>query len=585
MIFSLCCVAIIALAAAPVEAAYPPPVEAKLQMVVSAQHLASKVGDSILNQGGNAVDAAVAVGYALAVVHPCCGNLGGGGFMTLHVAQTGKDIFLNFREKAPLAATEDMFINARGEVDASLSRRSYLAVGVPGTVLGLDTALHKFGSMSRQQVMQPAIELAEQGYVLTAADANILGFGAADFAKQPNVEAIFLANGQPPKAGDRIVQSELAHTLKLIAKEGPDAFYKGPIARAIVDASTRHGGVLSMQDFAEYTVEESEPVGCSYRGYEVVSSAPPSSGGTTICLILNVLEGYPLGFLGFNSSAGLHLMVEAMRHAFVDRNNLLGDPDFVDNPLERLLSEAYARELRAKIRAFSATPSAELGPGVAPHEEPNTTHISIVDKQGNAVGLTYTINSYFGSRRIAGDTGFFLNNEMDDFTASPGAPNMFGLVQGRRNAIAPGKRPLSSMSPTLVKKDGKIFLVLGSPGGSRIISIVVQGIINVVDHGMDISEAVNAPRIHHQWLPDRVFAEPRAINRDALERLETMGHRVSVQRSWGAMEAIMVVPETDKRGALLGSFADDTSKGRYQEPGIIYGVNDSRRPAGLAIGR
>jgi gamma-glutamyltranspeptidase/glutathione hydrolase len=434
--------------------------------------------------------------------------------------------------------------------------------------------------------MQPAVELAERGYVLTAADANILDVGSDDFAKQPNVADIFLPDGQTPGAGERLVQEELATTLKLIAEQGPDAFYKGPIARAIVDASTRNGGILTMKDFADYTVEETEPVQCSYRGYEVLSSAPPSSGGTTICLILNVLEGYPMRFLGFNSSASLHLMVEAMRHAFVDRNTQLGDPSFVDNPLERLLSDRYAAEIRARIKTFSATPSAMLSPGVAPHEEPNTTHVSIVDKHGNAVSFTYTINSYFGSRRIAGDTGFFLNNEMDDFTAKPGTANMFGLIQGKRNAVAPGKRPLSSMSPTLVKKDGKTFLVLGSPGGSRIISIVVQGIVNVIDHGMNISEAVNAPRIHHQWLPDKVFAEPRAINRDTLERLEGAGHTITVQRSWGAMEAIMVVPQTSTNPeSPIDSFADDTTKGAHRHPGTIYGVNDSRRPAGLAVGR
>lgn len=558
------------------------PVTAANGMVVTSQHEASAVGVEILRQGGNAIDAAVAVGYALAVTNPCCGNIGGGGFATLHLAD-GRDIFLNFREKAPAAATETMYLDERGEVVPDLSLEGYLAVAVPGSVLGLDTLLRKYGTMDRAAVMAPAIKLAEDGFILTPGDADILATATGHFAGEGNVAAIFLNNRRPWKPGDRFVQKNLAATLKLIAQRGPEAFYKGSIADTIVAASKANGGVLSDQDFENYSVTESPPVRCNYRGYELISAPPPSSGGTAICEILNILEGYPIAELGFHSAAAIHLMVEAMRHTFVDRNFLLGDPAFVKNPVERLLSEAYAAEVRAKIDTEKASGSKEVQPGIPPHENTETTHYSIVDAAGNAVSVTYTVNALFGAKVIAGDTGFFLNDEMDDFTVKPGVANLFGLVQGKTNAIAPGKQPLSSMSPTLVTKDGKIFMVLGSPGGSRIITIAVQVIMNVVDHGMNIQEAVNAPRIHHQWLPDQIAVEPYALSPDTIKILTGMGHKIAEQSPWGAAEGILVGPE-DAANTTQPTSGNDAMAGRKPVPGLLYGGHDDRRPAGSAIG-
>jgi gamma-glutamyltranspeptidase/glutathione hydrolase len=347
------------------------------------------------------------------------------------------------------------------------------------------------------------------------------------------VAAVFLNGGKPFKVGERLVQKQLAATLRAVAQEGPDAFYKGGIADAVVAASAANGGILSKKDFETYHITETTPVRCTYRGFEVISAPPPSSGGTTICQILNIVEGYPIGQLGFNSAQTIHLMTEAMRHAFVDRNFLLGDPEFVPNPLEKLLSKDYAAKIRAKIDPAKASTSKEVQPGTEPHEGDQTTHYSIVDAAGNAVAVTYTINALFGAKVIAGDTGFFLNDEMDDFTTKPGAANLFGLVQGKRNAIAPGKRPLSSMSPTVVLRDGKPFMVLGSPGGSRIITITLETAMNVIDHGMNLQEAVDAPRFHHQWLPDQVYVEPFAISNDTRTALTAMGYTVTPQAPWG----------------------------------------------------
>ncbi|MBC8038069.1 MAG: gamma-glutamyltransferase, partial [Rhizobiales bacterium] len=513
---------------------------------------------------------------------PCCGNIGGGGFATLHLAD-GRDIFINFREKAPDAAIETMFLDEKGEAVPDLSLKGYLAVAVPGSVLGLDTILQKFGTMPREAVMAPAIKLADEGFVLAQGDADILATAAGDFAEQPNAAAIFLNAGNSWKAGDVFVQKNLAKTLTLIAKHGPDAFYKGTIADAIVAASTANGGVLSKKDFENYTVTQSPPVKCDYRGYVLISAPPPSSGGTAICEILNILEGYPIAELGFHSASAIHFMVEAMRHAFVDRNFLLGDPDFVKNPLERLLSESYAAEIRTKINATKASSSKDVHPGIAPHEGTETTHYSIVDAVGNAVSVTYTINALFGAKVIAGDTGFFLNDEMDDFTVKPGVANLFGLVQGKTNAIAPGKRPLSSMSPTIVTKEGKVFMVLGSPGGSRIITIAVQVILNVVDHGMNIQEAVNAPRIHHQWLPDQISVEPFALSPDTKNLLSGMGYKIAEQAPWGAAEAILIVPK-DAATATQQTSGNDAMAESKPVPGLLYGAHDDRRPAGSALG-
>ncbi len=566
--------------AVPASAFTRAPVAAENGMVVSSQHLASEVGADILRQGGTAVDAAVAVGYALAVTNPCCGNIGGGGFATLHLAD-GRDLFLNFRETAPLAATRDMYLDDKGEVVEGLSLKGYLAVAVPGTVMGLDTLLARYGTLPRDKVMAPAIRLAEEGFILTQGDADILNGSSKAFAEQPNIAAIFGNGGKPWKAGDRLIQAKLAATLKRIAADGSDAFYKGPIADAIVSASGANGGVLSRKDFESYSVVEAEPARCGYKSYELISAPPPSSGGTTICQILNILEGYDLKASGFNSSQTVHLMAEAMRHAFVDRNFLLGDPAVVKNPVERLVSDEYAAKLRAAIDPAKATASKDVQPGNPPHEGLETTHYSVVDSKGNAVSVTYTINALFGAKVIAGDTGFFLNDEMDDFTVKPGVANLFGLVQGEKNAIAPGKRPLSSMSPTIVKKDGKLVMVLGSPGGSRIISIVVQVFLNVVEHGMTIAQAVNAPRIHHQWLPDQITAEPFALSADTKEKLEAMGHKIVEQSPWGAAEAILVGLPPEEGAASSGN--DAMAQGQPQ-PGIIYGGHDDRRPAGAAVG-
>jgi gamma-glutamyltranspeptidase / glutathione hydrolase len=575
-----------AIAAAMVVSAAPaatlPPSAARNGMVVAEQRLAAEVGTAILAAGGNAVDAAVAVGYALAVVHPCCGNLGGGGFMTIHLAD-GSDTFIDFREKAPLAASETMYLDGNGNVIPGRSTRGYLAVGVPGSPLGLDTALRRYGTMDRAAVMAPAIRLAAEGFILSPADVDILATGTKAFGEEPNVAAIFLKDGKPYRAGDRLVQTALAATLETLADDGPDALYRGQLGAAIVAASEAQGGILAPGDFAQYTVEETAPIRCAYRGVAILSAPPPSSGGTTLCEIFTILQGYRLGELGFHSARSVHLMVEAMRHAYVDRNAYLGDPAFVANPLERLLSQDHAAAIRARIDDSRATPSAAVSAGAPPHEGTNTTHYSVVDKAGNAVAVTFTINSYFGAKIIAGDTGFFLNNEMDDFTAKPGVANMFGLVQGAANAIRPGKRPLSSMSPTIVLRDGKIFMVVGSPGGPRIITTTLETIANVVDYGMTISEAVNAPRIHHQWLPDTIYAEPFALSADTARLLGEMGYKLTEQAPWGAAEAVLVGPQSASgTGAPLGG--DDSTHGGGTEPGMLYGANDARRPAGAAIG-
>ena len=555
-------------------AAAPLAAESTEGMVVSAQHLASDVGAAILRDGGNAIDAAVAVGYALAVTHPCCGNLGGGGFMTIHLAD-GKNTFINFREKAPAAATATMFLDSQGNAVPDRSLNGYLAVGVPGTVLGLETAREKYGTLPRATLLRPAIRLAAQGFVLTRGDVDVLEVGTAAFRKEANVAAVFLNHGQPYQPGERLRQPELAATLRTISEGGSQAFYHGPIAAAIAAASRAQGGILTTEDFANYTVSESPPVSCRYHDYTVLSAPPPSSGGVILCEMLRILEGYPLRAQGYHSSQSVHYMTEAMRYAYRDRNRYLGDPAFVENPIERLLSDGNAAAIRSRIATDRATSSASLGKDKNPPEGATTTHYSIVDAQGNAVSLTYTINDDFGAKVIAGDTGFFLNDEMDDFTAKPGAPNLFGLVQGRANAIAPGKRPLSSMSPTIVLEDGKPLLVLGTPGGSRIITTVLEIIVNVLDHGMTLQEAVDAPRLHHQWLPDTLAAEPFALSADSAAALTHMGYHIVPLEVWGAgnaAEAVGIAPSDAARAKALG----------FPRPSVLYGAADSRAPAGSA---
>ncbi|HDL8497303.1 TPA: gamma-glutamyltransferase [Yersinia enterocolitica] len=564
-------------------AASTPAVEAKNGMVVTSQHLASQVGTDILKMGGNAVDAAVAVGYAQAVVNPCCGNIGGGGFMTIHLAD-GTDTFINFRETAPAAASADMYLDKEGKVTKDASLYGYLAAGVPGTVLGMDSAQKKYGKLTRQQVMAPAIKLAREGFVLTRADTDILDTTVIRFRQDPESARIFLRkNGEALQPGDRLIQTDLADTLTAISEKGPDAFYQGKIPQAVEAAAKKGGGILTAADFANYKITETAPITCSYRGYKFVSSPPPSSGGVTLCETLNVLEGYDLKSMGFNSAAYIHTLTEAMRHAYMDRNTFLGDPEFVKNPIDRLLSKSYAADIRKQIVANKATPSVEVQPGMQPHEKPETTHYSIVDHDGNAVSTTYTVNGRFGAVVIAPGTGFFLNDEMDDFTVKVGEQNLYGLVQGATNSIAPGKRPLSSMSPTLVTKDGKTFMVLGSPGGSRIITITLQTALNVIDHGMAPQEAVDAPRIHHQWLPDEVYYEQRGVSADSLNLLKTMGYKMVEQNPWGAAELILVGLAGVEGVSPANSGNDSAVSGKVRE-GYLYGANDVRRPAGAAIG-
>ncbi|RWP62356.1 gamma-glutamyltransferase [Mesorhizobium sp.] len=552
-------------------AASPQPAKGEHGMVVTAQHLASEVGVEVLKKGGNAVDAAVAVGYALAVVYPNAGNIGGGGFMTIRF-KDGRSTFLDFRERAPLASTKTMYLDKDGKPVKGASLDGYLAVGVPGSVAGFETAREKYSTLTRENLMAPAIRYARDGFVLEQGDVASLEGGAARLAKDPAAAAIFLKpDGKPYAVGERLVQADLAASLSAVSERGRDAFYKGPIADGIVKASAEKGGILAKADFETYAVRELEPVTCNYRGYQITSSPPPSSGGVIICEILNVLEFYPLSYLGAGSAETVRIMVEAMRHAYVDRNSALGDPDFVDNPVEKLLDKNYAKEIREKIDPFRAGVSQDLMPkGFGESQE--TTHYSIVDNDGNAVAVTYTLNGSFGAAVVADGTGILLNNEMDDFTQKPGVPNLYGLVQGEANAIAPRKTPLSSMSPTIVAKDGKPFMVIGSPGGSRIITITLAAIVNVVDHGMNIQEAIDAPRIHHQWLPDTVYVEPFGLSPDTEKLLAGMGYHLDVaDATWGQAAGILVggksLAEIEKGGGA-----------RYN------GAIDSRAASGEAIG-
>jgi len=545
------------------------PVAAENGMVVAAQHLATKVGVDVLQRGGNAVDAAVAVGYALAVVYPAAGNLGGGGFMTLQLAD-GRKTFLDFREKAPLAATPNMYLDKDGNVIKGLSTHGHLAVGVPGSVSGLEWAREKYGTLKRQELLAPSIALAEQGFVLDQGDIDMLHTATADFRKDPASGAIFLKAGEPYQVGDKLVQKDLARTLKAISDKGPEGFYKGPVAQALTQASQAGGGLITQADLDQYKTREMPPVECDYRGYHVVSAPPPSSGGVIICEILNILEGYPLKDLGFRSAQSVHYQIEAMRHAYVDRNSYLGDPDFVKNPIARLTDKAYAAQIRAVIDPNKAGVSKDIKPGVAPHEGSNTTHYSIADRWGNAVSVTYTLNDWFGAKVTVPGTGVLLNNEMDDFTVKIGVPNIYGLVQGEANAIAPGKRPLSSMSPTIVSKDNQPVMVVGTPGGSRIITAVLHTLLNVIDYGMNVQEAVDAPRFHQQWLPDVTNMENFAISPDTRKLLEAAGHKLGAPQPANHLAAVLIGAPS------LGG--KPVGKNRF------YGANDPRRNSGLAMG-
>jgi gamma-glutamyltranspeptidase/glutathione hydrolase len=553
-------------------AASPAPAEGQNGMVVTAQHLASQVGIDVLKSGGNAVDAAVAVGYALAVVYPTAGNLGGGGFMTIRL-KDGKTTFLDFRERAPLASTKTMYLDKDGNPIHGASTDGYLAIGTPGSVAGFETAREKYGTMERGELLAPAIELASEGFVLEPGDIASFANGNAMLAKDPAAAKIFLKDGKPLELGAKLVQTDLAKSLKAISEQGTSAFYKGEIADLIVKASEANGGILAKKDFEQYKVRELAPVQCSYRGYDIVSSPPPSSGGLVICEILNVLEGYPISYLGYGSAETTRLMVEAMRHAYVDRNTALGDPDFVENPVTRLTSKAYAAEIRSRIDPYRAGVSKALTINGGT-ESKETTHYSIIDKDGNAVAVTYTLNGSFGIGKVAEGTGILLNNEMDDFTIKPGVPNLYGLVQGEANAIEPRKSPLSSMSPTIVSKDGKPFMVIGSPGGSRIITITLEAIMNVIDHGMSLQEAIDAPRIHHQWLPDKVYMEPYGLSPDTLRLLAGMGYDVGIDPDWTIWG--------EAAGILVGG--RDLKEIEAGDGARYYGAIDSRATSGAAIG-
>jgi gamma-glutamyltranspeptidase/glutathione hydrolase len=539
------------LAAAPLR-----PVHAQHAMVASVHELASRAGVEMMQAGGNAVDAAVATGFALAVVHPQAGNLGGGGFLLLRKAN-GEVRFIDFREKAPAAATQNMYLDAQGNVIENASLIGYKAIGVPGSVAGLVYAEKKYGKLSLDKVMAPAIRLARDGFPLAWEDAQDLR--DEDLAKFPASKRIFQRDGKYYLPGEILKQPELARTLERIAKN-PDDFYHGALARELAAAVAKGGGLITADDLAQYEVKEREPIRGTYRGYDIISVPPPSSGGIALLEILNILEGFGLAKLGNRSAQTVHLTVEAFRRAFYDRAEFLGDPDFAKIPVPQLIDKRYAEAWRESIDPNHASASKDLKrPSVfnelervagsrpeAIREPKNTTHYSVVDPEGSAVAVTTTLNDSFGSRVTDDGLGFLLNNEMDDFAVKQGVPNAYGLIQGPANAIGPGKRPLSAMTPTIVLKDGKLFLVLGSPGGPTIITTVANILMGVVDFGLDIQEAVNAPRFHHQWLPDAIDVEDR-LSPDTMNMLRSKGHTLKPAHFWGDGECIMVDPKTSER--------------------------------------
>ena len=496
----------------------------------------------------------------------------------------GREAMIDFREAAPAGASADMFLDPQGKPRPGASLTGWLAAGVPGTVQGLEVALSRFGTKTRADLMEPAIALAREGFALTAADAAIIAGSAVQLARDPEAASVFFKDGRPLARGDRLVQPKLAATLSAISMNGTKAFYEGPIAQSLATASKAGGGVLNLDDLAGYRALVRDPIHCAYRGFEILSAPPPSSGGTAVCEILRILEGYPVGYLGFGSADTVHLMTEAMRHAYLDRNTRLGDPAFVANPVEQLTSRDYAALLRQAIDRNRATPSGSSRQGAAPHEGMQTTHFSVIDAAGNAVAVTYSLNAYFGAKVMAPGTGFFLNDTMDDFTIKAGAAEPVRAGAGRGQCHRAGQAsPELDESDHRAREDAKPFLVLGSPGGSRIISAVVQTIVNVVDHGMSLQEAVDAPRIHHQWQPDILYAEPFALAPDVVRALSQRGHHIELQKPWGSVEAIM--SGADKASpTTLPSFGDDTLKTWRPAPGSLYGANDNRRPAGAAIG-
>jgi gamma-glutamyltranspeptidase/glutathione hydrolase len=537
--------ALVAVGATPSAQASVHPVHAQHAIVVSVHELASQVGVEIMRAGGNAIDAAVATGFALAVVHPPAGNIGGGGFMLIRMAD-GKTHFLDYREKAPAAATRDMFLDAQGNVIPNASEIGYKSIGVPGSVAGLVYAEQKYGKLTLKQVMAPAIRLAREGYALTWGEAH--DFQTDKYLGQfPESHRVFQRNGDYYKPGEIFRQPDLARTLERIA-EKPDDFYHGSLARELAAAMQKGGGLITTDDLAHYEVKERTPVRGTYRGYEVISAPPPSSGGTVLIESLNILEGYDLAKMGDRSAQSIHYTTEAFRRAFFDRAEFLGDPDFAKIPVAQLIDKRYAAAWEDTIDPAHATPSKDLKrpavfneleqyaaahPPMTPHESNHTTHYSVMDADGNAVAVTTTINDWLGSRVTADGLGFLMNDEMDDFSAKPGVPNSDGLLQGDVNAIGPGKRPLSSMTPTIVVHDGKTVMVLGSPGSSKIITTVANVLMGVVDYGMNIQEAVNAPRFHNQWMPD-VLSVEQWYSPDTLNLLHHMGYNIEVGLHYGA---------------------------------------------------
>jgi gamma-glutamyltranspeptidase/glutathione hydrolase len=533
-------------------------VAAEHGMVVAQEKIAARIGADVLKQGGNAIDAAVATGFAMAVTYPRAGNIGGGGFMVIHLAERHEEVAIDYRETAPAATTPGIFLGPAGKPDNAKSRDSALGIGVPGTPAGLALALEKYGSgkFTLADLLQPAINLARDGFVLADDSADTLPDWYRRLARWPSSAKIFSgADGSSLHEGDRLVQTDLAATLSAISTQGPRGFYEGPVADKLVKAIRDAGGIMTSDDLKSYQATVRAPVRGSYRGYDIVSMPQPSSGGVVLLETLNMLEGFPMHDMKQGTAPSLHIMIEAMKRAYADRARYLGDPDFVKAPVATLTSKNYAAKQRASIDLDRATPWTDALSATPPHEGSNTTHFSVVDSQGNAVSNTYTLNFSYGVGLVADGTGVLLNNELDDFTAAPGASNAYGLVGFEANLPGPGKRPLSSMSPTIVLKDGKPVLVTGSPGGSRIISTVLQVIVNVLDYDMDVASAVAAPRLHHQWLPDEVRIE-RGFPDDVIAALKAKGHTIGEPLGQTSANSIAVTdhglfgaPDPRTRGA------------------------------------
>lgn len=515
------------------------PVAGKNGMVASQHFLATEAGLEVLKEGGNAVDAAVTVGFVEAVVLPVAGNIGGGGFMMFHDAKLKKTVAIDFREKAPAKASRDMFLGPDGNPDSEASQYSYRAVGVPGTVAGLSLALEKYGTISLKRALKPAIELADKGFrVDPYLRATLISARKRLEASPASMAIFFKPDGSPYEVGEILVQKDLAKSLRAIASRGRDGFYKGETAKKIAANMAAHGGLITTDDLAAYRAAVREPIHGTYRGYEIASMPPPSSGGVHLVQMLNILEGFPKGFSGKGTPETISLMAECMKPAYADRSKYLGDPDFVKVPVAGIVSKKYADTLRGRIVPGKPVPSVDILPGnPLPYESDQTTHYSVADRFGNAVAVTYTLNFNFGTGITAAGTGILLNDEMDDFSSKPDSPNGFGLLGGSANAIEPGKRMLSCMTPTIVFKNGEVFLVTGSPGGSRIITTTLQIVLNVIDHGMNIADATNAPRIHHQWMPDEIVLE-KGFDESVVAGLTGMGYTVKRSGSIGITQSI-----------------------------------------------